>query len=80
MTNWMPIAWVLCHYLRRMHIEESFCDERSGSFDLRHSHLYDPNWLNRLLLAIAVAVLWIYELGEQVPRTERRGTIDPAYR
>ena len=39
----------------------------------------DPKRLDTLLLALAVAVLWIYELGEQVLRENRRKEIDPAY-
>ena len=79
MTNWVPSAWVLKHYLRRMHIEEGFRDEKSGSFDLHHSHLRDPQRLDHLVLAIAVAVLWIYEIGEHVLRADKRADIDPAY-
>lgn len=79
MTNWVPSKWVLNHYLKRMHVEESFRDEKSGSFDLHHSHLRDPQRLDHLLLAIAVAVLWIYELGEQVLHEDKRADIDPAY-
>lgn len=79
MTNLEPSGWVLRHYLKRMHIEESFRDDKSGGFELHHSHLTDPHRLDMLLLAVAVAVLWIYELGEHVLRKERR-TIDPAYR
>ena len=79
MTNWVPSKWVLNHYLRRMQIEESFRDEKSGSFDLHHSHLRDPQRLDRLLLAIAVATLWIYQLGEQVLREGSRADVDPAY-
>jgi hypothetical protein len=33
-----------------------------------------------LLLALSVAVLWVYELGEQVLRDERRYEVDPAYK
>jgi hypothetical protein len=36
--------------------------------------------LDTLLLAITVAVLWIYEIGEQVIRDERRKEIDPGYK
>lgn len=79
MTNLHPTGWVLRHYLRRMHIEESFRDDKSGSFDLHASHLADPKRLDTLLLAIAIAVLWIYQLGEQLLRDERRKEIDPAY-
>jgi hypothetical protein len=80
MTNWVPSLWVLKHYLKRMHIEESFRDDKSGSFDLHHSHLRDAQRLDHLLLAIAVATLWIYELGEQVLREGKRAEIDPAYK
>lgn len=67
-------------YLKRMHIEQSFRDDKSGSFDLAATKLTDPERLNRLLLALAVAVLWIYDLGEQVLRAEQRREIDPAHR
>lgn len=66
-------------YLKRMHIEESFRDDKSGSFDLEATKLTDPERLNHLLLAIAVAVLWIYDIGEDVLRTKDRLEIDPAY-
>ena len=66
-------------YLKRMHIEESFHDDKSGSFDLGATKLTDPERLNHLLLAIAVAVLWIYAIGEAVLQTNARSDIDPAY-
>jgi hypothetical protein len=59
MTNLRPSGWVLRHYLKRMHIEESFRDDKSGGFDLHASHLTDPKRLETLLLALSVAVLWI---------------------
>jgi hypothetical protein len=80
MTNLRPSGWVLRHYLKRMHIEESFRDDKSGGFDLHASHLTDPKRLDTLLLALSVAVLWIYELGEQVLRDDRRAEVDPAYK
>jgi hypothetical protein len=67
-------------YLKRMHIEQSFRDDKSGSFDLDATKLTDPDRLNHLLLAIAVAVLWIYDIGEAVLRTGERQEIDPAYK
>jgi hypothetical protein len=79
MTNLPPSGWVLRHYLKRMHVEESFRDDKSGGFDLHNSHLTDPKRLDTLLLALAIAVLWIYELGEQMLRQDRRKEIDPAY-
>lgn len=80
MTNLPPTKWVLNHYLKRMHIEQSFRDDKSGSFDMEATKLTDPARLDRLLLAIAVAVLWIYALGEQVLRGGTRQAIDPAYK
>jgi hypothetical protein len=79
MTNLPPSGWVLRHYLKRMHVEESFRDDKSGGFDLHASHLTDPKRLDTLLLALSVAVLWVYELGEQLLREDRREEIDPAY-
>jgi len=67
-------------YLKRMHIEESFRDDKSGGFDLEATKLTDPERLNHLLLAIAVAVLWIYDIGEDVLRADERQEIDPAYK
>jgi hypothetical protein len=48
-----------------MSIEESFRDDKSGGFDLEHTRLQDPQRLERLLLAVAIATLWCHELGEQ---------------
>lgn len=67
-------------YLIRMHIEQSFRDDKSGSFDLNATKLTDPKRLNHLLLAIAVATLWIYALGQQVILSHERADIDPAYK
>jgi hypothetical protein len=80
LTNLRPSGWVLRHYLKRRQIEESFRDDTSGGCDLHASHLTDPNRLDTLLLALAVAVLWGYELGEPVLRDDRRLEVDPAYK
>ncbi|ABU56537.1 transposase [Roseiflexus castenholzii] len=55
----------LREYGWRMSIEESFRDDKSGGFDLEHTRLQDPQRLERLLLAVAIATLWRHELGEQ---------------
>ena len=67
-------------YLKRMPIEQSLRDDKSGSFDLEATKLTDPERLNHLLLAIAVATLWIYDIGEQVMRAKERSEIDPAFK
>lgn len=80
MTNLPPQHSNLKAYLKRMHIEQSFRDDKSGGFDLTATKLCDPERLNHLLLALAVAVLWIYEIGEKVLRADERAEIDPAYK
>ncbi len=79
-TNLRPCHHTLKQYVKRMHIEQSFRDEKSGGFDLQATKLQEAERLNHLLLAVAVAVLWIYEIGEQVIRTKQRSDIDPAYK
>jgi hypothetical protein len=79
-TNLRPCHLHLKWYLKRMHVEESFRDDKSGSFDLEATKLRDAERLNHLLLAVAVATLWIYEIGEQVLRNGERSEIDPGYK
>lgn len=56
----------LREYALRMHIEESFRDDKSGGFDMAHTRLQHAERLERLLLALAIATLWCHELGEHV--------------
>lgn len=79
-TNLRPCHLHLKWYLKRMHVEESFRDDKSGSFDLEATKLRDAERLNHLLLAVAVATLWVYEIGEQVLRNGERSEIDPGYK
>lgn len=51
-------------YGQRMHIEQSFKEDKAGGFDLDHTRLLNPQRLEHLLLAVAVATLWAHELGE----------------
>ncbi len=78
-TNLRPCYLHLKWYLKRMHVEESFRDDKSGSFDLGATKLRDAERLNHLLLAVAVATLWIYEIGVQMIRDGERSEIDPGY-
>jgi hypothetical protein len=78
-TNLRPCHLHLKWYLKRMHVEESFRDDKSGSFDLEATKLRDAERLNHLLLAVAVATLWIYEIGEHVLRQGERAETDPGY-
>ena len=69
-------------YSKRMHIEQSFKEDKSGGFDLDHTRILNPQRLERLLLAVALATLWAHELGEYVLRggPARRQTIDAGTR
>jgi hypothetical protein len=69
----------LHEYGRRMSIEQSFRDDKSGGFNMAHIQLQHADRIERLLLAMAVATLWCHELGEYVLQqgeTARR-LIDP---
>lgn len=72
----------LRQYARRMGIEQSFRDDKSGGFDLAHTRLVHPKRLERLLLAVAIATLWCHELGEHVLESGEscRRQIDPGHR
>lgn len=69
----------LREYAQRMCIEQSFRDDKSGGFDLAHTRLQDPQRLERLLLALAIATLWCHELGEHILSDEPtlRRQVDP---
>lgn len=53
-------------YGRRMSIEQSFRDDKSGGFDMAYTRLQHADRLERLLLALAIATLWCHEVGEQI--------------
>jgi len=72
----------LHEYGRRMSVEQSFRDDKSGGFDLAHTRLHHADRLERLLLALAIATVWCHELGEQVilQGEAARRRIDPGPR
>ena len=72
----------LRQYARRMDIEQSFRDDKSGGFDMAHTRLIHPDRLERLLLTLAIATLWCHELGEHVLESGEgaRRQIDPGPR
>ena len=81
MTNQMACRARLREYAKRMSIEQSFRDDKSGGFDLEHTRLQHAERLNRLLLATAIATLWCHELGEFVLKQGDpfRCQIDPSF-
>ena len=77
-TNQQPCLRRLKQYLKRMHIEQSFRDDQSGSCELAKSKLRDPERLNHLLLACAVVTLWAHQIGQELWQKKQRKQIDPA--
>lgn len=62
-TN-MELAQEACFwYRKRYHIETFFSDQKSRGFNIHKSHLSDPKKLKRLLIAAALAYIWIVYLG-----------------
>ena len=71
----------LREYGRRMSIEQSLRDDKSGGFDMEHTRLQHAERIDHLLLAIAIATLWCHELGEFVLKqgNTSRSQVDPAH-
>jgi len=80
-TNQRACRARLRDYDRRMSIEQSFRDDKSGGFDLEHTRLQHAERIDHLLLAIAIATLWCHELGEFVLKQGEtfRCQVDPAH-
>lgn len=54
-----------CHwYKKRFRIETLFSDYKSRGFNLHKSHLSDPERLNRLMMAVSLAYIWLIYLAE----------------
>lgn len=82
MTDQMACRARLREYDRRMSIEQSFRDDKSGGFDMEHTRLQHAQRIDHLLLAIAIATLWCHELGEFVLKQgdDTRCQVDPSHK
>lgn len=58
-------------YQRRFRIETFFSDQKSRGFHLGHSHISDISHLQRLLIGLCLAYLWIVCMGAWVAQTGR---------
>lgn len=73
--------YVICHLptdnsswrrgRKRFWIEPTFRDWKSYGFDLEASHISDEHRLDRLLLGMAIATLWLIHLGDWLTTTGR---------
>ena len=81
MTSQIACRARLREYARRMSIEQSFRDDKSGGCDLEHTRLQHAERVDRLLLATAIATLWCHELGKFVLKhgEELRRQVDPSF-
>jgi len=79
-TNQIACRARLREYGRRMGIEQSFRDDKSGGFDLEHTRLQHAKRIDHLLLSVAIATLWCHELGEFVLKqgNDARCQVDPS--
>lgn len=68
---------VLADYRCRMHIDHSFRDDKSGALQWEQSRLDSPEQVERLLLVMAVAVLYLVSEGTFVVAAGLRAALDP---
>ncbi len=61
LTGGEAFAW----YQKRFRIETLFSDFKGRGFNLNKSHLIHPERVSRLIIAVALAYIWIIYLGEQ---------------
>lgn len=66
----------LRRYRRRMWIEEMFGDMKANGFDLNRTHLLDVPRLERLLLGVCLAYVWLIALGSWVVKNGQRHLLD----
>lgn len=65
---------------KRFWIEPTFRDWKSYGFDLERSKLVHPERLQTLLLAMAVATLWMVHIGNWVDATGRRPRLEARHK
>jgi hypothetical protein len=63
-------------YSNRFWIEEMFSDHKSRGLNLESTRLSDPDRIERLLVAGALAYLWIMEVGVFVVTSGQRRQVD----
>ena len=76
LTNLTQGAVAVARYAERFWIEEMFSDHKSRGLNLEATRLTDPDRLERLLVAVTLAYLWIMEVGVLVVVTDRWRYVD----
>lgn len=75
-TNKPAAARVRELYAERFWIEEMFSDHKSRGLNLEATRLTAPDRLERLLVAVVLAYLWLMEVGALVVRQDRWRQVD----
>lgn len=63
-------------YKQRMWMEEMFGDMKGHGFDLESTHLRDAKRIERLMLGVCIAFVWLIALGSWVVKNGHRHLID----
>jgi hypothetical protein len=74
-TSHADPAHAVALYRRRAQIETFFSDQKSRGFRINRSHLSDPVRVSRLLIACALAYLWLIYLGVLARRVSYRARV-----
>ncbi len=75
-TNLTDPRLVRLHYSRRMWIEELFGDCKRNGFDLEATRLQAAHRLSRLVLAVALLIVWLLAFGSAVVKRGQRFLVD----
>jgi len=65
---------------KRFWTEPSFRDYKGYGFDLEKSHIVDTDRLDRLILAMATALLWIIHIGQWLTHSEKRHLLEATHK
>lgn len=63
-------------YAKRFWIEEMFSDHKSRGLNLEKTRLTDPDRLQKLLVAVPLAYLWLMEIGFSVVNAGNQKQVD----
>lgn len=75
-SNHADARWVIKAYRRRMWIEEMFGDMKRHGFNLQATHLRHIQRIERLMLAVCIAYVWLIAFGSWVVKNGYRHLVD----
>ncbi|HZU14854.1 MAG TPA: transposase [Chloroflexota bacterium] len=80
LTDLPPCPARCTEYRRRMWEEEGFRDWKSSGWNWQRCRLRQPARIDRLLLVLALATVWMAALAQRLIRAGRRRVLEPAAR